>query len=111
MDIKEKYKYHFRPEYHSKNLLIEFFSGVDNVNFLTDLLNAIAEIDPKVIDTKDLWMNDEILLIMQSNIGNFTFSKNIWGLAFIMTEDNQKGLNIINSLLLKDTRFEEISEY
>ena len=108
MDIKAKYKYHFRPEFGSDNLLIEIFSGVESVNFLTDLLNAIAEINPKLIDLKDLWMNDEIILEMQSDIGDFTLSKDIWDIAFIMTKDNQQGLNIINSILLEDERFEKV---
>jgi hypothetical protein len=108
MDKAEKYKYHLRPEYNSDNLLIEFVSGVENDTFLPDLLNALEKINPKSIDTKHIWMNDEILLEIQSDIGNFTLSKDIWNIAFIMTEDNQQSIKRINSILQTDKRFEKI---
>jgi hypothetical protein len=108
MDIKKKYKYHLRPGYGSDKLLIEFFSGVGNENFLAELLDAIAPINPKLADLKDLWMNDEIILEMESSIGPFLFSKDVWNTAFIMTDDNQQGLREINSMLMKDPRFEKV---
>lgn len=44
-----KYKYHFRPEHNSENLLIEFISNVESNSFLTDLLTSINEINPKLM--------------------------------------------------------------
>ncbi|MCW0487193.1 hypothetical protein [Riemerella anatipestifer] len=101
------YKYHLRPEYKSENLLIEIFSGVENEKFLSELLNSISEINPKIEAIADLWMSDEIILTIYSECGNFSLSKDIWNLAFIMS-NNQKCIHKINSILSKDARFEKV---
>lgn len=108
MTEQEKYKYHFRPGYGSQNLLIEFYSGIDNDCFMNDLLGAISEINPKLIDFKDIWVNDEILLEIESDVGSFSLSKDTWGFAFIMADENQDGLKTINSILVNDSRFEKV---
>jgi len=102
-----KYKYNFRPGYKSQDLLIEIFSGAENEDFLSDFLNAISEINPKVDSIKNLWMNDEHLFEITSDAGFFILSKDIWDLAFIMSDENQECLNTINSILLKDQNFQK----
>ncbi|HEY6144074.1 MAG TPA: hypothetical protein VIV55_11735 [Flavobacterium sp.] len=102
------YKYRFRPEYNSENLIIEIFSGVENKSFFSDLLNSIIEINPKIEEISELWMNDEFIFNVQSDIGNFLLSKDIWDLAFIMSENNQECVNRINSILSNDKRFEKV---
>jgi hypothetical protein len=108
MEKPTKYKYHYRPGYGSENLLIEFISGVENDVFRTDLFDAIKEINPKLISREDLWMNDEILYLIDSDLGAFTLSKDIWDLAFLMADDNQSCILQINNLLFNDNRFEKI---
>lgn len=102
-----KYKYHLRPEYKSQISLIEIFSGVENEDFFSEFFDSIVEINAKVDRINDLWMNDEYILDIKSDIGSFSISKDIWDLAFIMTE-NQECLNQINLLLLKDQNFQKI---
>ena len=102
------YKYYLRPGYGSANLLIEFISGVENDTFNIDLFDAIKTIRPELIDLQDLWMNDEVLYFIQSNLGDFLLSKDIWDLAFIMADHNQTCIAKINELLLADSRFEKI---
>ncbi|WKL46724.1 hypothetical protein Q1W71_17365 [Flavobacterium pectinovorum] len=53
----------------------------------------------------DLWMNDEIEIEVNSDIGLFYVSKDIWDLAFIMSDNNQECINKINLILLKDKNF------
>lgn len=101
------YKYHLRPEFESENLLIEIFSGVENEKFLSELLNSIIEINPKIDGIIDQWMNDEIIIEVYSDCGNFLLSKDIWNLAFIMS-NNQECIYKINSILSKDVRFEKV---
>jgi len=103
-----KYKYHFRPGYKSQKLLIEIFNGAENENFFTDFFDSIIEINPKVETINDLWMNDEYLVDVNSDIGSFSISKDIWGFAFIMSEENQECLNKINLILLKDQNFQKV---
>lgn len=102
------YKYHFRPGYQSTELLIDVFSGAESETFNSDFLNAIEELKPKMIDILDLWMNDEVLMTYDSEIGKFIISKDIWGFAFIMGENNQDGLNKIDSILKKSDLFEKV---
>jgi hypothetical protein len=108
MDKPIKYKYHYRPGYGSDSLLIEFVSGVKNEAFGVDLIDAIKEINPTLEGCEDMWMNDEILYIINSDLGQFTLSKDIWDIAFLMAEDNQTCIHQINNLLLNDKRFEKI---
>lgn len=108
MDKPIKYKYHYRPGYGSDSLLIEFISGVDNEAFGVDLFDAIKEINPQFVGQENLWMNDEILSTVNSDLGQFTISKDIWGLAFLMADDNQSCVFEVNNLLLNDNRFEKV---
>jgi len=105
---KVTYKYHCRPGYGSEHLLIEFISGVENKTFIIELLDAIKEINPKFTALEDLWMNDEIIYTVNSDLGEFMLSKDIWDLAFIMSDKNQSCIVQIDKLLLKDKRFQKI---
>lgn len=107
MDKTIKYKYRHRPGYGSEYLLIEFVNGVENEVFVADLFDAIKEINPKLAGCKDLWMNDEILYNINSDLGQFTFSKDVWDFAFLIADDNQTCILQINNLLLNDNRFEK----
>ncbi|MCR4032509.1 MULTISPECIES: hypothetical protein [Flavobacterium] len=102
------YQYYFRPGYKSENLLIEVFDGAENESFVSDFVFALSEIQPKMIEVSDLWMNDEILLSYDSEIGQFTLSKDIWGFAFIMAENNQDGLIRMNSILENSEWFKKV---
>jgi hypothetical protein len=102
------YSYHFRPAYQSKDLLIAIFDGAESESFNSDFLNVIAEIQPKMIDILDLWMNNEVLMTFDSVAGQFTISKDIWGFAFVMAENNQEGLTRINSILECSELFEKV---
>jgi hypothetical protein len=61
-----------------------------------------------MIDIDDLWMNDEILVTIDSEIGKFIISKDIWGFAFVMADNNQEGLARMNSILENATLFEKV---
>lgn len=101
------YKYYFRPGYGSSKLLIEFFKGAESNNFISDLLAAISELKPEVMDISELWMNDEILFNISSEMGEFTVSTDIWGFVFIMAENNQECIFKINSILEVTENFEK----
>ncbi|MEO8535767.1 MAG: hypothetical protein ABI441_18570 [Flavobacterium sp.] len=102
------YQYHFRPGYKSEELLIDIFGGAEDEAFFPDFVKAINEINPIMIDILDLWMNDEVLMTIDSDVGKFTVSKDIWGFAFIMADNNQEGLHRINSILEQAELFEKI---
>ena len=104
----EKYKYHLRPGYGSKNLLIEVFYGAEHEPFLTDIFKALDSIHPVVHHLSDLWMNDEILMDITSDAGPFTLSKDIWGLAFLLADENQSGIQEIDAILQRNDQFQKV---
>lgn len=102
------YTYKCRPGYGSKDLMIEFESGTENKSFLKDLAKALQAMNAKISSSKNVWMNDEVWINISSKHGNFTLTKDNWGLVFIMTQKNQVGMMILDQLLAKNGMFEKI---
>jgi hypothetical protein len=103
------YSYYCRPAYGSEQLLIEFLSGADKDVFFKDLLHALAPLHPVFKGTVDLWMNDEILVALQSDQGPFEVSFDNYDFIFIMSRDNQACIKAIDNLLQQDNRFEKLA--
>jgi len=103
-----RYKFSFRPAYGSDKMLIEFITGAEREEFLSDFLDAIKNFHPKLESTVDLWMNDEIQFVVNSDLGNFVFSKDSWGFAFVWSDENQPCVKGISDQLGLDNRFEKV---
>ncbi len=103
-----RYKYKLRPGFKSNELLLEFFSGVELDTFFGDLHAAIAEIEPLIVASEDIFVNDEIRYFYHSKIGNFMLYKDIWNFAFILSKDNQKSILLLDAMLSKNPKFEKI---
>ena len=104
-----KYEYRFRPGYNSDSLMLEFSINDDlNKQFIIDFLETIKEIEPKLTSSEDLWMNDTLIHIFESNLGQFEISIDIWGGIFISSEENQNCLNKINKILESNDNFIKI---
>lgn len=108
MGSNDKYNYYHRPGYGSDEFLIEFISGVEENTFLPDLLGAIVILKPVINDVNDLWVNDELILKFDSVSGLFTLSKDLWGFAFITSENNQAVIGRIDELLSGHPKFEKV---
>jgi hypothetical protein len=106
--MKGEYKYNCRLGFGSDKLLIEFTNGAERKTFGVDLLDALKDINPKVTRQTDLWMNDEFIYDLNSDEGHFELSLDNWGLAFIMSDDNQSCIHTIDKILAQDERFEKI---
>ncbi len=104
----KRFHYKYRPCYGSSKFLIELENGVEDPDFFTTFMDAIGEIHPVVTGSADLWMNDEFQLQFSSTSGAFTFSKDVWGFAFIEADNNQECLKKIDVLLSSSTRFERM---
>jgi len=90
--------------------LIEFVTGAERDEFVTDFLDAIKSCHPKLQSALDLWMNDEVQFVVSSDFGSFTLSKDSWGFAFVWSDENQEGVSKINELLCYDDRFEKVEK-
>jgi len=73
------YFYRSSPEFESNELLIEFSKGIDDTSFFPHLLAALSEIQPIIESTDNIWMNDEVSINVNSEIGQCTISKDVWG--------------------------------
>jgi hypothetical protein len=97
--LGKPYTYYLRPGYGSDKLLLEFVLDSSDTGFGKDLLTALKDLNPKVGAVEDLWMNDEVLLNVSSDEGAFVLSKAVWGSAFIMSENNQSCIKVIDEIL------------
>ena len=86
---------------------MEFLLASTDNEFDKDLFAALRGINPKVDTVEDLWMNDEVLLHVSSDKGVFTLSKDIWDFAFIMAENNQPCIKLIDEVLNNNNLFEK----
>ncbi|MCE7995651.1 MAG: hypothetical protein HEP71_26975 [Roseivirga sp.] len=100
-------KYHLRPAYESKELLIKFTSRLENDNFISNLEAALAPLNTVFTGSEDLWMNDEVLVQAKCDLGAFEISIDHWGLAFLIARGNPRLINRIDSLLNENPIFEK----
>lgn len=102
---RKPYTYNLRPAYQSEELLIEFISHVDSKEFLEDLFDLLTNNGYKVNEVEDIWMNDEVLIHIDTPNGKVFLSKDIWGCVFILGEDNQEDIFHIHRLLKNSSDF------
>lgn len=112
MNTSTKYTYYFRPGYGSDELLIEFLTGIDkpedHAPFIAMLLNAVDSLKPSIDNMEDVFVNDEYWYTIGTKQGKVLLTINVWGMAFILAQDNQSTLQTINQLLQQDVCFERI---
>jgi len=99
------YKYTIRKGHNSQELLIEFSISDDEKLFTDFLIQALKPLNANVKESTDLWMNDEVILTIRSDIGQFDLSIDNWGFAFIMAENNQAAIPQIDMCLNSNDLF------
>ncbi len=105
--MSKPYKYRLRPGYSSAKLLLEFILANTETEFHKDLFTTLKDLNPKVDTVEDLWMNDEVLLQVSSDIGKFTLSIDTWGFAFIIADNNQSCINLMDEILNRSNLFKK----
>ncbi len=83
------YRYRVRPEYGSGKLLIELLPASADEAFFGELLEVLKQVNARMTDVCDLWVNAEVLLSFDSDLGSFLVSKDVWDSVFIMASENQ----------------------
>ena len=86
---------------------MEFILDSSDTDFDNDLFTTLKAIDPKIERVEDLWMNDEVLLHVSSDRGGFLLSKDVWGFAFILADNNRPCLKLIDELLNNNSWFKK----
>ena len=105
--LTKPYKYRLRPGYGSDKLLLEFYLANKESEFQKDLFKTLKDLNPKIDTVEDLWMNDEVLLEVSSENGKFTLSRDIWDFAFIMADNNQPCIKLIDEILKSSNLFKK----
>jgi len=99
------YKYKLRPGYKSSELLIEFFIKAANDDFKNTLFQALESLNSQQKGATNLWMNDEVLIQCDCELGSFEISLDIWDGVFIMSPNNQGVIFKIDEILSKHNKF------
>ena len=100
-----KYTYKLRPGYGTDRLLIEFNGLEDPEYFLFEILHMLCLAGFKSKEMLNLWMNDEIQVNLSSPNGAILVSLDVWGLVFIVGNNNQTDILRIDGLLQKSGAF------
>lgn len=103
------YKYYYRKAYNSGELLIEFFKGTERDGFFRNVFAALSSVHPVIKGIHELWMNDEMVVNVDCDLGNFILSKDIYDLSFIMARQNSGCIEKIDQLLAANPMFERAS--
>lgn len=101
------YKYCLRPGYGSDKLLLEFNLDSSDTEFNKDIMSTLMNINPKVDNVEDRWMNDEVVLHFSSDEGPFLLSRDIWDFAFITAEQNQLIIKRVDEIFSRSSLFEK----
>lgn len=93
------YSFKVRPGYNSSAMLIDFsLDEADDVFFGT-LYGALQGINPSKVDLKGLWVEENVTLQCNSDLGEFEIVSDIYDLVFITANDNQNIIQKIEELL------------
>ncbi len=93
------YRFKIRPAYNSSEMLIDFSIDEADDVFFGILYGALQGINPSKIDLKDLWVEEDVTLQCDSDLGKFEIVSDIYDLVFITANDNQKVILKIGELL------------
>lgn len=92
----------------SGNISIEFIDPPADKDFIKQLIRAFESLNVQVINYEDLWIHDEIIFNVSSNIGKFTIFRNSKDHYFIEATENPDATLLLDSLLSKDPIYRKI---
>ncbi len=103
------YRFKVRPGYKSSELLIDFTIDKADDLFFGALYGALKPLNVSNIDLTDLWVNDEVILHCNSDLGEFEITRDTYDLVFIMATNNQRVIKKIGELLSENKSFTQQS--
>jgi hypothetical protein len=106
--LSRPHTYRLRPAYDKSGvLLLEFHLSTSNAKFVRDLTKALENINPQLVSTEEVWVNDEIMLKIRSVKGEFNLSIDIWDNAFILVDRNPACVLAIDKILSSSPYFKK----
>lgn len=101
------YTYHFRKAQRAGAFFIEFFKGTGRDGFFDTVFSALSSINPVVQGVPELWLNDEVIFNVNSDLGTFVLSKDLNEFSYIMADGNARCIDTIEQLLSQHPQFEK----
>lgn len=105
--MSKPYSYLLRPGYRTSELLIEFVIIKEPKSFIQELINLLTVNDFLYNGSTDVWMNQEILIHLESSNGKVNVIRDFYDFVFILGENNQKDILRIDTILIKSGLFEK----
>lgn len=103
--LEQTHRYRLRPAYGRSELLIELLPKRADAVFLEDLLTVLKQVNCRIENVHDLWMNDEELFACNCDYGPFLISRDVWDFVFVMAPKNQIAITKIENALSQSNRF------
>lgn len=94
-----------RNGHESPDDLIEFRKGSGTKEMIEALKKVLTTIEAKTEKKEDLWFNDEMLYHMNSAIGKFEISADVWNDIFILANGNSDTIKSIEKVLIESGYF------
>jgi hypothetical protein len=91
--LQFSYKYKVRQT--GAAMEIQITEGADRTSFVDDLFSAVSSLNPTIIKETTIEMNDELRILVKTDIGVFEIMKDTWGFAFLM----DKGKFVVPEIL------------
>ncbi|MDX1251028.1 MAG: hypothetical protein IDH49_02000 [Gammaproteobacteria bacterium] len=107
---RQMFTFAIRPGYGTNDLLIEFFKGAGSDEMISALREVLTEIGAKTVSIEDLWQNDEMVYHMDSNVGEFELSLNVWDCIFIIPAARKSWFGWGNATRNRERRHATVSE-
>lgn len=102
-------KYYYRTAYNSGVAAIEFFQGTERDGFFRTVFTALSSVHPMVKNIREMWKNDEMIVHVDSDLGDFIVSKDIYDLSSIISRRNAGCIEKIDQILAANPMFQKAS--
>lgn len=104
----EKTKYKLKCGLNSEELIIEFEDVSNKLNFANSFSNLINKIDGNILDIEKGNYPDDILYLVDSEIGAFRISSDNYGSMIILPDKNQNVIYELDLLFKSSKYFQSI---
>lgn len=98
-------KYYYRKTFSSGEAQIEFFKGTESDGVFSTVFGALSSAHPTVRNIGELWTNNEMVVNVDSDLGNFVLGKDVYNLSYIVARKNAACIDKIDQLLSADPMF------
>ncbi|BAV06836.1 hypothetical protein SAMN05421788_102530 [Filimonas lacunae] len=98
-------QYYYKKTYSAGEAQIVFFKGTESDGIFRNVFGALSSARPMIRNIGELWTNNEMVVNVDSDLGNFVLSKDMSNTSCIVARKNAKCIEQIDQLLAADPMF------